>query len=132
MKEVPDLHKLTALRTLNLHGNEISSLEHVEKKLPHQLRHLDIGDNLIEDLCELHDLASFTELESFTIINNPCVRGDGRKFSYRPFVYSCILNELRTVDDSDLSDQEMIKGMYSQLSHRFTSSRLPLNQCLFR
>ncbi|KAH7727693.1 Leucine Rich Repeat family protein [Aphelenchoides avenae] len=110
VKELPDLHKLTALRTLNLHGNEISSLEHVEKKLPRGLRYLDIGDNLIEDLCELHDLASFVELESISIINNPCVRGEGRKFSYRPFVYSCILNELSAVDDSDLSDQEMIKG----------------------
>uniref|UniRef100_A0A183BIB4 Death domain-containing protein n=1 Tax=Globodera pallida TaxID=36090 RepID=A0A183BIB4_GLOPA len=127
IKSVPNLSKLTSLVELDLHGNSIRSLDSVRNFLPPcSLRFLDIGGNLVSDLSEFHHLNNCgLFLDSLTVLGNPCTRPNinQRKFSYRPFVYSCILGDLKMLDGCLLSEQEILKGEWLHAQGRSRSFR---------
>lgn len=113
---LPFLSNFSNLKLLSLNGNRIRSLEDIRQKLGDctQLESLDIGNNLIEDLCELHYLSHLqtTELRSITFYKNLCIRNETRDFNYRPFIYSCYLGNLSIIDGFCLSETEILKGIF--------------------
>lgn len=124
LRAIPNLSKLEALTELGLHGNLIRSFENIHSLIPSQnLRFLDLGGNLVSDLCEVNYLRGFTNLESLTLLGNNFVSPDGCKFSYRPFVYSCILGELKILDGVCLSEGEMLKGEWLHSNGKTRSFR---------
>uniref|UniRef100_A0A1I8B2I0 Uncharacterized protein n=1 Tax=Meloidogyne hapla TaxID=6305 RepID=A0A1I8B2I0_MELHA len=124
LRAIPNLSKLEALTELGLHGNLIRSFENIHSLIPSQnLRFLDLGGNLVSDLCEINYLRGFINLESLTLLGNNFVSPDGCKFSYRPFVYSCILGELKILDGVCLSEGEMLKGEWLHSNGKTRSFR---------
>uniref|UniRef100_A0A915N575 Uncharacterized protein n=1 Tax=Meloidogyne javanica TaxID=6303 RepID=A0A915N575_MELJA len=124
LRAIPNLSKLEALTELGLHGNLIRSFENIHTLIPSQnLRILDLGGNLISDLCEINYLRGFTNLESLTVLGNNFASPDGCKFSYRPFVYSCILGELKILDGVCLSEGEVLKGEWLHSNRKTRSFR---------
>ncbi|KAI1710212.1 leucine rich repeats (2 copies) domain-containing protein [Ditylenchus destructor] len=116
LKSLPSLHNLPNLVNLNLSGNLIRSISDAAQKLPFQLDCLEIGGNLISDLCEIHYLSGLVNLHSLTVLGNIFVRDESRQFSYRSFVHSCILNNLQIVDGTPLTEEEIVKGEWIQIN----------------
>ncbi|XP_037381535.1 centrosomal protein of 97 kDa [Talpa occidentalis] len=115
--QIGDLSKLVSLKTLLLHGNIITSLRMVPAYLPRSLAILSLAENEIRDLNEISFLASLTELEQLSIMNNPCVMATPSipGFDYRPYIVSWCLN-LRVLDGYVISQKESLKAewLYSQ------------------
>ncbi|XP_003469329.1 centrosomal protein of 97 kDa isoform X3 [Cavia porcellus] len=115
--QIGDLSKLISLKTLLLHGNIITSLRVVPAYLPRSLAILSLAENEIRDLNEVSFLASLTELEQLSIMNNPCVMATPSipGFDYRPYIVSWCLN-LRVLDGYVISQKESLKAewLYSQ------------------
>ncbi|EFO22719.2 hypothetical protein LOAG_05768 [Loa loa] len=107
---LPNLSKLPVLRILNLNDNEISTLDELHRTMPQYLQDLDIGANVITDLREAQHLSCLKNIRSIVFAGNPCVRLEGRIFCYRPYLYSCCLEQLQAVDGKELSETEIIKG----------------------
>ncbi|KAL3085165.1 hypothetical protein niasHS_010234 [Heterodera schachtii] len=127
LKSVPNLSRLTALVDLDLHGNAIRSLDSVRNFLPrNSLRILDIGGNLLSDLCEFHHLNNCgLFLDTLIVMGNPCTRVNNvglQTFSYRPFIFSCVLN-LKQLDGYFLNEQEILKGEWLHTDGRSRSFR---------
>ncbi|PNJ29516.1 CEP97 isoform 6, partial [Pongo abelii] len=105
------------LKTLLLHGNIITSLRMAPTYLPRSLAILSLAENEIRDLNEISFLASLTELEQLSIMNNPCVMATPSipGFDYRPYIVSWCLN-LRVLDGYVISQKESLKAewLYSQ------------------
>ncbi|XP_065732788.1 centrosomal protein of 97 kDa isoform X4 [Phocoena phocoena] len=105
------------LKTLLLHGNIITSLRMAPAYLPRCLAILSLAENEIRDLNEISFLASLTELEQLSIMNNPCVMATPSipGFDYRPYIVSWCLN-LRVLDGYVISQKESLKAewLYSQ------------------
>ncbi|KAM6162031.1 centrosomal protein of 97 kDa isoform 4-T4 [Erethizon dorsatum] len=105
------------LKTLLLHGNIITSLRMAPAYLPRSLAILSLAENEIRDLNEVSFLASLTELEQLSIMNNPCVMATPSipGFDYRPYIVSWCLN-LRVLDGYVISQKESLKAewLYSQ------------------
>uniref|UniRef100_A0A8C9HWI3 Centrosomal protein of 97 kDa n=1 Tax=Piliocolobus tephrosceles TaxID=591936 RepID=A0A8C9HWI3_9PRIM len=105
------------LKTLLLHGNIITSLRMAPAYLPRSLAILSLAENEIRDLNEISFLASLTELEQLSIMNNPCVMATPSipGFDYRPYIVSWCLN-LRVLDGYVISQKESLKAewLYSQ------------------
>ncbi|XP_008072649.1 centrosomal protein of 97 kDa isoform X1 [Carlito syrichta] len=117
ISQIGDLSKLVSLKTLLLHGNIITSLRMAPAYLPRSLAILSLAENEIRDLNEISFLASLTELEQLSIMNNPCVMATPSipGFDYRPFIVSWCLN-LRVLDGYVISQKESLKAewLYSQ------------------
>ncbi|XP_045396333.1 centrosomal protein of 97 kDa isoform X2 [Lemur catta] len=115
--QIGDLSKLVSLKTLLLHGNIITSLRMAPAHLPRSLAILSLAENEIRDLNEISFLASLTELEQLSIMNNPCVMATPSipGFDYRPYIVSWCLN-LRVLDGYVISQKESLKAewLYSQ------------------
>ncbi|XP_037690936.1 centrosomal protein of 97 kDa isoform X2 [Choloepus didactylus] len=115
--QIGDLSKLVSLKTLLLHGNIITSLRMAPACLPRSLAILSLAENEIRDLNEISFLASLTELEQLSIMNNPCVMATPSipGFDYRPYIVSWCLN-LRVLDGYMISQKESLKAewLYSQ------------------
>lgn len=115
--QIGDLSKLVLLKTLLLHGNIITSLRMAPAYLPRNLAILSLAENEIRDLNEISFLASLTELEQLSIMNNPCVMATPSipGFDYRPYIVSWCLN-LRVLDGYVISQKESLKAewLYSQ------------------
>ncbi|XP_004706518.1 centrosomal protein of 97 kDa [Echinops telfairi] len=115
--QIGDLSKLVSLKTLLLHGNIITSLRMAPAYLPRNLAVLSLAENEIRDLNEISYLASLTELEQLSIMNNPCVMATPSipGFDYRPYIVSWCLN-LRVLDGYVISQKESLKAewLYSQ------------------
>ncbi|XP_004606797.2 centrosomal protein of 97 kDa [Sorex araneus] len=115
--QIGDLSKLISLKTLLLHGNIITSLRLAPAYLPRGLAILSLAENEIRDLNEISFLASLTELEQLSIMNNPCVMATPSipGFDYRPYIVSWCLN-LRVLDGYVISQKESLKAewLYSQ------------------
>ncbi|XP_003419015.1 centrosomal protein of 97 kDa isoform X1 [Loxodonta africana] len=115
--QIGDLSKLVSLKTLLLHGNIITSLRMAPAYLPRNLAILSLAENEIRDLNEISFLASLTELEQLSIMNNPCVMATPSipGFDYRPYIVSWCLN-LRVLDGYVISQKESLKAewLYSQ------------------
>uniref|UniRef100_A0A8D1RUU8 Centrosomal protein of 97 kDa n=1 Tax=Sus scrofa TaxID=9823 RepID=A0A8D1RUU8_PIG len=105
--QIGDLSKLISLKTLLLHGNIITSLRMAPAYLPRCLAILSLAENEIRDLNEVSFLASLTELEQLSIMNNPCVMATPSipGFDYRPYIVSWCLN-LRVLDGYVISQKE--------------------------
>ncbi|XP_025233689.1 centrosomal protein of 97 kDa isoform X2 [Theropithecus gelada] len=117
ISQIGDLSKLVSLKTLLLHGNIITSLRMAPAYLPRSLAILSLAENEIRDLNEISFLASLTELEQLSIMNNPCVMATPSipGFDYRPYLVSWCLN-LRVLDGYVISQKESLKAewLYSQ------------------
>ncbi|XP_004036049.1 centrosomal protein of 97 kDa isoform X3 [Gorilla gorilla gorilla] len=117
ISQIGDLSKLVSLKTLLLHGNIITSLRMAPAYLPRSLAILSLAENEIRDLNEISFLASLTELEQLSIMNNPCVMATPSipGFDYRPYIVSWCLN-LRFLDGYVISQKESLKAewLYSQ------------------
>ncbi|XP_002758899.3 centrosomal protein of 97 kDa isoform X6 [Callithrix jacchus] len=117
ISQIGDLSKLVSLKTLLLHGNIITSLRMAPAYLPRSLAILSLAENEIRDLNEISFLASLTELEQLSIMNNPCVMAAPSipGFDYRPYIVSWCLN-LRVLDGYVISQKESLKAewLYSQ------------------
>ncbi|XP_032155126.1 centrosomal protein of 97 kDa isoform X4 [Sapajus apella] len=117
ISQIGDLSKLVSLKTLLLHGNIITSLRMAPAYLPRSLAILSLAENEIRDLNEISFLASLTELEQLSIMNNPCVMATPSipGFDYRPYIVSWCLN-LRVLDGYMISQKESLKAewLYSQ------------------
>ncbi|XP_011940458.1 PREDICTED: centrosomal protein of 97 kDa isoform X2 [Cercocebus atys] len=117
ISQIGDLSKLVSLKTLLLHGNIITSLRMTPAYLPRSLAILSLAENEIRDLNEISFLASLTELEQLSIMNNPCVMATPSipGFDYRPYIVSWCLN-LRVLDGYVISQKESLKAewLYSQ------------------
>ncbi|XP_076974632.1 centrosomal protein of 97 kDa-like isoform X2 [Tamandua tetradactyla] len=115
--QIGDLSKLVSLKTLLLHGNIITSLRMTPAYVPRSLAILSLAENEIRDLNEISFLASLTELEQLSIMNNPCVMSTPSipGFDYRPYIVSWCLN-LRVLDGYIISQKESLKAewLYSQ------------------
>lgn len=115
--QIGDLSKLVSLKTLLLHGNIITSLRMASAYLPRSLAILSLAENEIRDLNEISFLASLTELQQLSIMNNPCVMATPSipGFDYRPYIVSWCLN-LRVLDGYVISQKESLKAewLYSQ------------------
>ncbi|KAL1788456.1 centrosomal protein of 97 kDa isoform X1 [Sigmodon hispidus] len=115
--QIGDLSKLISLKTLLLHGNIITSLRMAPAYLPRSLSILSLAENEIRDLNEISFLASLSELEQLSIMNNPCVMATPSipGFDYRPYIVSWCLN-LRVLDGYVISQKESLKAewLYSQ------------------
>lgn len=115
--QIGDLSKLVSLKTLLLHGNIITSLRMAPAYLPRCLAILSLAENEIRDLNEVSFLASLTELEQLSIMNNPCVMATPSipGFDYRPYIVSWCLS-LRVLDGYVISQKESLKAewLYSQ------------------
>ncbi|XP_060006642.1 centrosomal protein of 97 kDa [Lagenorhynchus albirostris] len=115
--QIGDLSKLASLKTLLLHGNIITSLRMAPAYLPRCLAIVSLAENEIRDLNEISFLASLTELEQLSIMNNPCVMATPSipGFDYRPYIVSWCLN-LRVLDGYVISQKESLKAewLYSQ------------------
>lgn len=115
--QIGDLSKLVSLKTLLLHGNIITSLRMAPTYLPRSLSILSLAENEIRDLNEISFLASLSELEQLSIMNNPCVMATPSipGFDYRPYIVSWCLN-LRVLDGYVISQKESLKAewLYSQ------------------
>lgn len=115
--QIGDLSKLMSLKTLLLHGNIITSLRMAPAYLPRSLSILSLAENEIRDLNEISFLASLSELEQLSIMNNPCVMATPSipGFDYRPYIVSWCLN-LRVLDGYVISQKESLKAewLYSQ------------------
>lgn len=115
--QIGDVSKLISLKTLLLHGNIITSLRMAPAYLPRNLSILSLAENEIRDLNEISFLASLSELEQLSIMNNPCVMATPSipGFDYRPFIVSWCLN-LRVLDGYVISQKESLKAewLYSQ------------------
>lgn len=123
LKFIPKVNKLSKLEELSLRGNQIRSLDEITTNLPLKLKSLDLGENFINDLTEAQYLAQFTELEALGFDGNPCVKEEGRAFSYRPFLYSCILSRLRVIDGFTLREEELLKGEWIHTQGKAKSFR---------
>nr|XP_020855513.1 centrosomal protein of 97 kDa isoform X2 [Phascolarctos cinereus] len=117
ISQIGDISKLIALKTLLLHGNIITSLRMAPACLPRSLAILSLAENEIRDLNEISFLASLSELEQLSIMNNPCVMATPSipGFDYRPYVVSWCLN-LKVLDGYVISQKESLKAewLYSQ------------------
>ncbi|XP_051046815.1 centrosomal protein of 97 kDa isoform X2 [Phodopus roborovskii] len=117
ISQIGDLSKLMSLKTLLLHGNIITSLRMAPAYLPRSLSILSLAENEIRDLNEISFLASLSELEQLSIMNNPCVMATPSipGFDYRPYIVSWCLN-LRVLDGYVISQKESLKAewLYSQ------------------
>ncbi|XP_041529120.1 centrosomal protein of 97 kDa [Microtus oregoni] len=115
--QIGDLSKLVSLKTLLLHGNIITSLRMAPAYLPRSLSILSLAENEIRDLNEISFLASLSELEQLSIMNNPCVMATPSipGFDYRPYIVNWCLN-LRVLDGYVISQKESLKAewLYSQ------------------
>ncbi|XP_052014617.1 centrosomal protein of 97 kDa isoform X2 [Apodemus sylvaticus] len=115
--QIGDISKLISLKTLLLHGNIITSLRMAPAYLPRNLSILSLAENEIRDLNEISFLASLSELEQLSIMNNPCVMATPSipGFDYRPYIVSWCLN-LRVLDGYVISQKESLKAewLYSQ------------------
>ncbi|XP_051846562.1 centrosomal protein of 97 kDa [Antechinus flavipes] len=117
ISQLGDISKLIALKTLLLHGNIITSLRMAPACLPRSLAILSLAENEIRDLNEISFLASLSELEQLSIMNNPCVMATPSipGFDYRPYIVSWCLN-LKVLDGYVISQKESLKAewLYSQ------------------
>ncbi|XP_072470240.1 centrosomal protein of 97 kDa isoform X2 [Notamacropus eugenii] len=117
ISQIGDISKLIALKTLLLHGNIITSLRMAPACLPRSLVILSLAENEIRDLNEISFLASLSELEQLSIMNNPCVMATPSipGFDYRPYIVSWCLN-LKVLDGYVISQKESLKAewLYSQ------------------
>nr|XP_006130792.1 centrosomal protein of 97 kDa isoform X1 [Pelodiscus sinensis] len=115
--QIGDLSMLLCLKTLLLHGNIITSLRVAPVCLPQSLTILSLAENEIRDLNEISFLASFSELEQLSVMNNPCVMATPSipGFDYRPYIVSWCLN-LKVLDGYVISQKESLKAewLYSQ------------------
>ncbi|XP_015476631.1 centrosomal protein of 97 kDa isoform X2 [Parus major] len=115
--QLSDLSKLTSLKTLLLHGNIITSLRTAPVCLPQSVTVLSLAENEIRDLNEVSFLASLSQLEQLSIMNNPCVMATPSVpgFDYRPYIVSWCLN-LKILDGYVISQKESLKAewLYSQ------------------
>ncbi|KAF5923923.1 hypothetical protein HPG69_010352 [Diceros bicornis minor] len=138
---VEGLKELVHLEWLNLAGNNLKAMEQINSCTA--LQHLDLSDNNIPQIGDLSKLvslkvslfpdyviseilyplfqisflASLTELEQLSIMNNPCVMATPSipGFDYRPYIVSWCLN-LRVLDGYVISQKESLKAewLYSQ------------------
>ncbi|XP_068921417.1 centrosomal protein of 97 kDa isoform X2 [Petaurus breviceps papuanus] len=117
ISQIGDISKLIILKTLLLHGNIITSLRTAPACLPRSLAILSLAENEIRDLNEISFLASLSELEQLSIMNNPCVMATPSipGFDYRPYIVSWCLN-LKVLDGYVISQKESLKAewLYSQ------------------
>ncbi|XP_056649394.1 centrosomal protein of 97 kDa isoform X2 [Monodelphis domestica] len=117
ISQIGDISKLMSLKTLLLHGNIITSLRMAPACLPRSLAILSLAENEIRDLNEISFLASLSELEQLSIMNNPCVMATPSipGFDYRPYIVSWCLN-LKVLDGYVISQKESLKAewLYSQ------------------
>ncbi|XP_061484144.1 centrosomal protein of 97 kDa isoform X2 [Rhineura floridana] len=117
ISQIGDISKLLSLKTLLLHGNIITSLRTAPACLPQSLAILSLAENEIRDLNEISFLASLTELEQLSVMNNPCVMATPSipGFDYRPYIVSWCLN-LKVLDGYVISQKESLKAewLYSQ------------------
>lgn len=60
-----------------MHGNRISQLRQCERHLPQSIVMLTLASNSVTDLNEVSHLVHLTNLQEFTIVNNPCVKFTG-------------------------------------------------------
>ncbi|KAB1282995.1 Centrosomal protein of 97 kDa [Camelus dromedarius] len=111
------IRSVFTFKTLLLHGNIITSLRMAPAYLPRCLAILSLAENEIRDLNEISYLASLTELEQLSIMNNPCVMATPSipGFDYRPYIVNWCLN-LRVLDGYVISQKESLKAewLYSQ------------------
>ncbi|XP_015278640.1 PREDICTED: centrosomal protein of 97 kDa [Gekko japonicus] len=117
ISQIGDISKLSSLKTLLLHGNIITSLRTAPACLPQGLAILSLAENEVRDLNEISFLASFSELEQLSIMNNPCVMATPSipGFDYRPYIVSWCLS-LKVLDGYVISQKESLKAewLYSQ------------------
>ncbi|KAJ8410534.1 hypothetical protein AAFF_G00194380 [Aldrovandia affinis] len=117
ISQIGDLCKLSALKTLLLHGNIITTLRAVPAYLPHHLSILSLAENEIRDLNEVSYLAPLHDLEQLSIMSNPCVMATPSLpgYDYRPYIVSWCLS-LKVVDGYVVSQKEGLKAewLYSQ------------------
>lgn len=117
ISQLGDLSKLLSLKTLLLHGNIITSLRTAPVCLPQNLTVFSLAENEIRDLNEVSFLASLSQLEQLSIMNNPCVMATPSipGFDYRPYIVSWCLN-LKVLDGYVISQKESLKAewLYSQ------------------
>uniref|UniRef100_H0X214 Centrosomal protein of 97 kDa n=1 Tax=Otolemur garnettii TaxID=30611 RepID=H0X214_OTOGA len=107
------IHTVFTFKTLLLHGNIITSLRMAPAYLPRSLAILSLAENEIRDLNEISFLASLTELEQLSIMNNPCVMATPSipGFDYRPYIVSWCLN-LRVLDGYVISQKESLPSSW--------------------
>lgn len=98
-----------SLEVLNLQANMLSSLQDCHRCLPPSLRSLNVSANSIVDLREALHLAYLEDLDSLSWSGNPCVRSEGRRFDYRPFLRFCCPNSLRAIDGFEVTEMEILK-----------------------
>ncbi|XP_047735452.1 uncharacterized protein LOC108683348 isoform X1 [Hyalella azteca] len=122
-----DLTSLPKLKELFLHRNRLMNLNRGNKYLPTSLVIFTLSDNLLADLNDLCHLSHLSNLEQFTILNNPCLQpfqltdetgrptGAPLAFDYRPYVINWCLN-LKVLDGYKVTPMESLKGewLYSQ------------------
>ncbi|XP_049288800.1 uncharacterized protein LOC125766636 isoform X1 [Anopheles funestus] len=114
---VSDMSYLKNLKELFLNGNRISHLRQCDKHLPQSLESLTLAKNNITDLNEICTLSHLNNLNSITIVDNPCVQMAGNVvgFDYRPFVLNWCMS-VKHIDGFVVTAIESLKAewLYSQ------------------
>uniref|UniRef100_A0A914H4V5 Uncharacterized protein n=1 Tax=Globodera rostochiensis TaxID=31243 RepID=A0A914H4V5_GLORO len=112
IEHFPGIDQLSQLCCLNLASNHIKSIIGLRSKF-----------STAFEFHHLNNCGLF--LDSLTVLGNPCTRSNinQRKFSYRPFVYSCVLGDLKMLDGCLLSEQEILKGEWLHAQGRSRSFR---------
>ncbi|XP_058124380.1 uncharacterized protein LOC131280976 [Anopheles ziemanni] len=114
---VSDISFLKNLKELLLNGNRISHLKQCDKYLPQSLETLTLAKNNIADLNEICTLSHLNNLNSITIVDNPCVQMSGNAvgFDYRPFVLNWCMS-VKHIDGFVVTAIESLKAewLYSQ------------------
>ncbi|CAF4506209.1 unnamed protein product, partial [Rotaria sp. Silwood2] len=115
IQQIEDLSQLTALKYLNLHKNFIDILISIPRYWPKSLHTLVISDNEIQDLTEISYLSSFFNLNTFYIVDNPCLsvvderHGCHQPFDYRPYVLNWCLS-IHNLDGVFITRKESLKA----------------------
>uniref|UniRef100_A0AAG5DQT0 Centrosomal protein of 97 kDa n=1 Tax=Anopheles atroparvus TaxID=41427 RepID=A0AAG5DQT0_ANOAO len=114
---VSDISFLKNLKELLLNGNRISHLRQCDKYLPQSLETLTLAKNNIADLNEICTLSHLNNLNSITVVDNPCVQMSGNAvgFDYRPFVLNWCMS-VKQIDGFVVTAIESLKAewLYSQ------------------
>ncbi|EDW75518.1 uncharacterized protein Dwil_GK23899 [Drosophila willistoni] len=120
ISSISDISHLRNLKELQLHGNRLTHLKQCDKYLPTSIESLTLAKNNINDLNEICTLTHLSNLQSLSIMENPCVimtmgsnSMDG--FDYRPFVLNWCMS-LKFIDGYVVDAIESLKAewLYSQ------------------
>ncbi|CAF0769438.1 unnamed protein product [Rotaria sordida] len=115
IQQIEDLSHLIELKYLNLHKNFLDTLISIPRYWPKSLHTLIISDNEIQDLTEISYLSSFFNLNTFYIINNPCLsvvdekHGCHQPFDYRPYILNWCLS-IHNLDGIFITRKESLKA----------------------